>query len=87
MPQFDAILVASFGGPEGPDQVVPYLRNVAGGKELPLAVIEELVARYMLFGGVSPMKSIPPNLSSKNIVAVSGIILAMNLSIFGLFSK
>lgn len=55
MPQFDAILIASFGGPEGPDQVVPYLHNVTGGKELPAAVIDELVERYMLFGGVSPI--------------------------------
>jgi len=55
VPQFDALLVVSFGGPEGPDQVVPYLRNVAGGKDIPPAVLDELTARYMLFGGVSPI--------------------------------
>ena len=55
MPQFDAVLIASFGGPEGPEQVVPYLHNVAGGKNLPASVIDELVDRYMLFGGVSPI--------------------------------
>ena len=55
MPQVDALLVVSFGGPEGPDQVVPYLRNVAGGKNIPSAVLDELTARYLLFGGISPI--------------------------------
>lgn len=52
---FDAILVLSFGGPEGPDDVLPFLRNVTRGRNVPderLAVVAE---QYALFGGVSPI--------------------------------
>ncbi len=55
MPDFDAILIVSFGGPEGPDDVVPFLRNVTKGRNIPderLAVVGE---HYAKFGGVSPI--------------------------------
>ncbi|MEZ5228078.1 MAG: ferrochelatase [Acidimicrobiales bacterium] len=52
---FDALLILSFGGPEGPDDVMPFLRNVTRGRNVPderLAVVAE---QYALFGGVSPI--------------------------------
>jgi ferrochelatase len=52
---FDAVLVLSFGGPEHPDDVMPFLRNVTRGRDVPderLAVVAEQYAR---FGGVSPI--------------------------------
>jgi ferrochelatase len=51
----DALLLVSFGGPEGPDDVVPFLQNVTKGKDIPperLAVVGE---HYFHFGGVSPI--------------------------------
>lgn len=47
----------SFGGPEGPDDVLPFLRNVTRGRNIPderLAVVGE---HYQLFGGVSPINA------------------------------
>ena len=51
----DAVLVLSFGGPEHPDDVMPFLRNVTRGRNVPderLAVVAE---QYAVFGGVSPI--------------------------------
>ncbi len=52
---YDALLVLSFGGPEHPDDVLPFLRNVTRGRGVPderLAVVAE---QYALFGGRSPI--------------------------------
>ncbi len=52
---YDALLLLSFGGPEGPDDVMPFLRNVTRGRGVPderLAVVAE---HYLHFGGVSPI--------------------------------
>ncbi len=52
---YDALLLLSFGGPEGPDDVLPFLRNVTRGRGIPderLAVVGE---HYAHFGGVSPI--------------------------------
>ncbi|MEL6985167.1 MAG: ferrochelatase [Actinomycetota bacterium] len=54
-PTFDALLLLSFGGPEGPDDVLPFLRNVTRGRNVPderLAVVAE---QYAQFGGRSPI--------------------------------
>jgi ferrochelatase len=51
----DAILVLSFGGPEGMDDVRPFLRNVLRGRPVPPERIEEVAHHYELFGGVSPI--------------------------------
>ncbi len=51
----DAVLVLSFGGPEGPDDVMPFLANVTRGRNVPderLAVVAE---QYAIFGGRSPI--------------------------------
>lgn len=51
---YDAVLVLSFGGPDGPDDVLPFLHNVTHGRGVPqrLAAVAE---RYRQFGGRSPI--------------------------------
>ena len=53
--RYDALLLASFGGPEGPDDVVPFLENVTRGRGIPRERLVEVGAHYALFGGVSPI--------------------------------
>jgi ferrochelatase len=52
---FDALLVVSFGGPEGPDDVMPFLENVTRGRNVPRERLEEVAHHYERFGGVSPI--------------------------------
>lgn len=52
---FDGVVVVSFGGPEGPDDVMPFLRNVVRGRNVPPERLEQVAAQYHLFGGVSPI--------------------------------
>ncbi len=51
----DAVLLLSFGGPEGPDDVVPFLENVTRGRGVPRERLEEVAEQYLRFGGVSPI--------------------------------
>ena len=55
MPSYDAILIVSFGGPEGPDEVMPFLENVLRGKPVPRERMLEVAEHYQHFGGVSPI--------------------------------
>lgn len=52
---YDAIVLASFGGPEGQDDVIPFLRNVTRGRGIPDERLEEVATHYRHFGGVSPI--------------------------------
>jgi protoporphyrin/coproporphyrin ferrochelatase len=52
---YDAILLAGFGGPEGQDDVLPFLRNVTRGRGIPDSRLEEVATHYRAFGGVSPI--------------------------------
>lgn len=52
---YDALLLVSFGGPEKPDDVLPFLRNVTAGKDIPDARLEEVGRHYFEFGGRSPI--------------------------------
>jgi len=54
---FDAILVVSFGGPEGMDDVMPFLENVTRGRNVPRERLEEVAHHYELFDGVSPINA------------------------------
>lgn len=54
---YDAVLLLSFGGPEGPDDVRPFLENVLRGRPVPRARFEEVVEHYLHFGGVSPINA------------------------------
>lgn len=55
MHSYDAILVVSFGGPEGPDDVLPFLENVLRGRNVPRERMLEVAEHYQHFGGVSPL--------------------------------
>ena len=52
---YDAILLTSFGGPEGPDEVMPYLERVTAGRGVPYERLVEVSHHYMALGGVSPI--------------------------------
>ncbi|MDT5014528.1 MAG: protoporphyrin/coproporphyrin ferrochelatase [Mycobacterium sp.] len=56
--EFDAILLLSFGGPEGPDQVMPFLENVTRGRGIPRERLADVAQHYLHFGGVSPINGI-----------------------------
>jgi ferrochelatase len=51
----EALLVLSFGGPEGPDDVMPFLENVTRGRGIPRERLEAVAEHYHHFGGVSPI--------------------------------
>ncbi|MFD4394873.1 ferrochelatase [Kitasatospora sp. NPDC058478] len=52
---YDALLLLSFGGPEAPEDVVPFLENVTRGRGIPKERLKEVGKHYFLFGGVSPI--------------------------------
>lgn len=52
---YDALLVVSFGGPEGMDDVIPFLENVLRGRNVPPERMQAVVHHYEQFGGVSPI--------------------------------
>ncbi|GAA3821923.1 ferrochelatase [Nocardioides panacisoli] len=55
MPNYDAVLLLSFGGPEQPEDVVPFLENVTRGRGIPRERLEQVGEHYFLFGGRSPI--------------------------------
>jgi ferrochelatase len=55
---FDAVLVVSFGGPEGLADIRPFLANVLRGRRIPPERVEEVAHHYERFGGVSPLTAI-----------------------------
>ncbi|MGC3969994.1 MAG: ferrochelatase [Pirellulales bacterium] len=54
---YDALLVVSFGGPEHPDHVIPFLENVLRGRNVPRERMLEVAEHYNHFGGVSPINA------------------------------
>ena len=52
---YDAILIVAFGGPEGPDEVLPFLENTTRGRNIPHERLLEVAEHYHHFGGVSPI--------------------------------
>ena len=55
---YDAVLLVSFGGPEGPEDVLPFLENVTRGRGIPRERLEEVGEHYHLFGGRSPINDL-----------------------------
>src|SRR6201996_4377316 len=55
MPAYDAFLLVSFGGPEGPDEVMPFLQNVTGGRGIPPERVASVAEHYYAVGGISPI--------------------------------
>ena len=52
---YDAVLLVSFGGPDGPDDVIPFLENVLRGRNVPRERMLEVAEHYHHFGGRSPI--------------------------------
>jgi ferrochelatase len=52
---YDSLLVVSFGGPEGPEEVLPFLENVLRGRNVPRERMLEVGEHYQAFGGKSPI--------------------------------
>ena len=55
---FDAVLVVSFGGPQGMDDIRPFLDNVLRGRRVSPERLAEVAHHYELFGGVSPITAL-----------------------------
>ena len=53
--EYQALLIVSFGGPEGPEEVMPFLENVLRGRNVPRERMLEVAEHYQHFGGVSPI--------------------------------
>jgi ferrochelatase len=53
--RFDAVLLVAFGGPQGIDDIRPFLANVLKGRPVARGRLEEVAHHYELFGGVSPI--------------------------------
>ena len=54
---FEAILLLSYGGPESPEEVLPFIEQILKGKRAPSQRIKKIEERYLQFGGVSPLNS------------------------------
>lgn len=61
---YDAILVVSFGGPEGPEDVMPFLENVTAGRGIPRERLAAVAEHYDAFGGRSPINDLNRELIS-----------------------
>jgi protoporphyrin/coproporphyrin ferrochelatase len=74
---YDSFLLVSFGGPEGPDDVMPFLENVLRGKNVPRERMLEVAEHYSHFGGVSPINAQNRELLAaiKDEFAASGVDL------------
>ena len=70
---YDALLVVSFGGPEGMDDVFPFLENVLRGRKVSRERMVEVAHHYELFGGVSPL-----NQRNRDLIASLGEELRRN---------
>ncbi|MGD0699915.1 MAG: ferrochelatase [Trebonia sp.] len=57
MPAYDAFLLLSFGGPDGPDDVLPFLENVTRGRGIPAERLAEVAGHYYALGGASPINA------------------------------
>ena len=68
---YHALLIVSFGGPEGMDDVIPFLENVLRGRNVPRERMLQVAHHYELFGGVSPI-----NQQNRDLIAALEIELA-----------
>jgi ferrochelatase len=55
--RYDALLLLSFGGPDGPEDVLPFLENVVRGRGVPRERLLAVAEHYQHFGGVSPINT------------------------------
>ena len=54
---YDAVLLLSYGGPQGPDDVLPFMRNATAGRGVPDSRLLEVSGHYGRFGGISPINA------------------------------
>ena len=54
---YDGFLLLGFGGPESPDEVMPFLRHVTAGRNVPDERLVDVAEHYQHFGGVSPINA------------------------------
>ncbi len=73
MSGYDALLIVSFGGPEGPDEVMPFLERVTRGRNVPRERLEVVAEHYHHFGGVSPI-----NARTRNVIEALRAELSAN---------
>jgi ferrochelatase len=73
----EALLVLSFGGPEGHDDVMPFLENVTRGRGIPRERLEEVAEHYHHFGGVSPIN----DQNKALIAAVEGALASAGIDL------
>jgi protoporphyrin/coproporphyrin ferrochelatase len=71
MPDYDAFLLLSFGGPEGPQDVLPFLENVTRGRGIPRQRLDEVAEHYYASGGASPI-----NAQCRDMLAAIGTAFA-----------
>ncbi|MDQ1180379.1 ferrochelatase [Rhodococcus sp. SORGH_AS_0301] len=76
---YDALLLLSFGGPEGPDEVRPFLENVTRGRGIPPERLDAVAEHYHHFGGVSPINRLNREIIAavETEFALTGIDLPM----------
>ncbi len=55
--RYDAVVIVSFGGPEGPSDVEPFLANVTAGRDIPAERLAAVAQQYLHFGGISPINA------------------------------
>ena len=67
MADYDSFLLVSFGGPEGRDDVLPFLQNVTRGRGIPPERLEAVAEHYYAVGGVSPI-----NQQCRDLIAAIG---------------
>lgn len=73
--KFDALLVLSFGGPNGPDDVIPFLENVLRGRNVPRERMLEVAEHYYHFGGKSPI-------NEQNLALIAELRKAVPLRVY-----
>lgn len=70
---YDALVVVSFGGPEGMDEVIPFFENVLRGRNVPRERMLAVAKHYEMFGGVSPI-----NAQNRKLIAALELELKRN---------
>jgi ferrochelatase len=80
---YDALLWLSFGGPEAPDEVMPFLENVTRGRGVPPERLAEVAEHYQHFGGVSPINQ----LNRAAIIAVEKELAAQGVNLLVYFGN
>ncbi|MGH3435965.1 MAG: ferrochelatase [Sciscionella sp.] len=74
---YDALLVLSFGGPEKPEDIRPFLENVTSGRGVPPERLDAVEAHYQHFGGVSPINQLNRDLITRLEPALAAVGQAM----------